>query len=107
MSDLTPEEKADFALLIQASERGGFVIEVGANQHPALNRAIENEWGRLVEVDHRNAKLQRVFRLTGFGHWRLSLLCLAWPPPPGALFQNDCVGCVPRSRNAWHSALPY
>jgi len=107
MSDLTPEEKADFALLIQASERGGFVIEVGANQHPALNRAIENEWVRLVEVDHRNAKLQRVFRLTGFGHWRLSLLCLAWPPPPGALFQNDCVGCVPRSRNAWHSALPY
>ena len=107
MSDLTPEEKADFALLIQASERGGFVIEVGANQHPALNRAIENEWVRLVEVDHRNAKLQRVFRLTGFGHWRLSLLCLAWPPPPGALFQNDCVGCVLRSRNAWHSALPY
>ena len=106
MSDLTPEEKADFALLIQASERGGFVIEVGANQHPALNRAIENEWVRLVEVDHRNAKLQRVFRLTGFGHWRLCLLCLAWPPPE-ALFQNDCVGCVLRSRNAWHSASPY
>ena len=70
MGGLTPEEKADFALLMQANESGGFVIEVGSNKHRALNRAIENEWVRLVEIDHRNAKLQRVFRLTGFGHWR-------------------------------------
>jgi len=107
MGGLTPEEKADFALLMQANESGGFVIEVGSNKHQALNCAIENEWVRLVEIDHRNAKLQRVFRLTGLGHWRLSLLCVAWPPPPEAFFQNDSVGCVPRSRNAWHSASPY
>jgi hypothetical protein len=36
VSALTPEEKADFALLKQANERGGFVIEVGANKHQAL-----------------------------------------------------------------------
>ena len=107
MDGLTPEEKADLALLMQANEHGGFAIEVGSNKHQALNRAIENEWVRLVEIDHRNAKLQRVFRLTGFGHWRLCLLCLAWPPPPEALFQNDRAGCVLRSRNAWHSASPY
>ena len=51
MDGLTPEEKADFALLEQANERSGFVIEVGSNEHQALNRAIKNEWVRLIEID--------------------------------------------------------
>ena len=51
MDGLTPEERADLALLMQANEHGGFAIEVGSNKHQALNRAIENEWVRLVEID--------------------------------------------------------
>ena len=39
MDGLTPEEKADLALLMQANEHGGFAIEVGSNKHQALNRS--------------------------------------------------------------------
>lgn len=79
-------DDADLELLSLANEKGKFAIELGYRLEPhkqyALERGIDAEWFRIVDVSPiavSPGRLMRIFKLTEQGKERLAALKQAMP----------------------------